>query len=93
MKIKIPENIEIAGRKYKIKKSHKISNKEGVYGKIYYDRCEILLDNDTELSQQSIEITFLHECIHGIFKTLNIDNEEKTVDSLAEMMYQVIKQI
>jgi len=91
--MKIPKEIQIAGRKYNIIYSRKISDKEHVKGKIYYDQCEILLNNDVVYNKQDIEITFLHECLHAIFNALDFEQNENRIIMLSELLYQVIKQI
>ena len=91
--MKIPKQIQIAGHVYDVKKSRKTADKEHVNGKIYYDQCEILLCDDCVLNKQEREVSFLHECLHAIFFTLNYPQDEDRIVCLSELLYQVIKQI
>jgi len=91
--MKIPNKIQIAGRTYKIIKNKKISDKEHVKGRIYYDQCEILLNNDKMYNFQDMEISLIHECLHAIFYALDFEQDEGRVIKLSELLYQVIKQL
>lgn len=58
-------------------------------GWIKYRDCMILIDQS--LSRQMARQTLLHEIIHGMITTIGRDIDEDTVDALAYMLLQVIR--
>ena len=95
--MKIPKEIQIAGRTYATVWDDKYCQEHECYGEINYCTCEIFLqkikDGIYKLPKERIESTFTHECLHGIFNILKLEIEENNLHRVSELMYQVIKQV
>ena len=59
---------------------------------IDYLKGKIFLDANN-LGKQQLELTFLHEIVHGLLHSRGLDEEsdEKLVDSLAYVLHQFIR--
>ena len=93
MEIKIPKEIQIIGRKLEIKFFSE-EEMNGDWGSTNFDKCIIKINKNLDHQQQ--EITLLHEIIHNIFHSVGEKElrwNEKVVDCLSEVMYQVIQQL
>lgn len=89
---KLPRNIEIFGKKFKIIKSKDL-HEIGIAGRIHYDNS--IIEISTELDDQEMLQTLLHECFHGIFRRCSIiqanvshDIEEVIVDSFSTWLVE-----
>lgn len=97
--MKIPKEIQIVGRKYKIKFDNADMEQEDSAGMIRYRIQEITLKDkygDQKRSPECIKISFLHELIHAMLYAINehqLRNEENFCNKLSEVLYQVVKQI
>jgi hypothetical protein len=97
--MKIPSEIQIAGRTYKIEYDENHDTDQGYNATLIVDRCKIVLQPDCKghkRDKQSLEISFLHEIIHAISRATGdrqLYENEKFTEQWAELLYQVIKQI
>ena len=93
--MKIPKQIQIAGRNVKISYDKNLCQKERYNGACYYDKSEIIIDPDNP--PDKIQCVFIHEIIHFVNAILRLDNtsfdKETYVRPLSELLYQVFKQI
>jgi hypothetical protein len=90
--MKIPKQIQIAGKIYKIKFDPLLNKTSGDYGCIEYNNHIIKIDPNFNL--QSQQEAFIHECLHAILNITNTSiNTEANVNPMAELLYQVVKQI
>jgi len=89
----IPELLKIGWRKYKIEQESEKKNNEGdiLLGEISYTNNTIYLNK--EFGREQLELTLLHEVIHGIFHKQGhsewCENED-LVDGMAEGLYELI---
>ena len=85
--MKIPSNVTIAGIPYAVDlvtpKAAALSTKFAA--SIDYEGQTITIG---EQAPASMEISFWHECIHGMMNALGLeDHDEKLVEGLAHQMY------
>lgn len=91
-KMKIPKNIKIAGRIFKVKFDENYNRHTGDYAEINYTTEIITIDN--KLSRQKKEECFLHECVHIILSMIaHHENKEEFVNPFGELLYQCIQQL
>lgn len=93
----IPDTIRIGSMNYKVEiTKEKIIVKNSLcYGQIDYEKHKISLSEDY-CDNQGLELTFLHEIIHGIIYERNLDmskkiNEELLVEEISRGLHQLIK--
>lgn len=79
--MKIPKSLKIGGHRYKIRLIDM-----GDMGKT--DRGKNVIYIDKTLPQDQQEATLIHEILHALNNELN----HTTLDSLAEQIYQVIRE-
>lgn len=97
--MKIPEEIQIAGRHIKIIIDPKLADNNDNLGESKFKTNEIILQPNTEhyrLASDNVNITFLHEIIHFILDILayqHLNKNESFINKISELFYQVIKQI
>ena len=93
--MQIPKRVRIGGIDYAIKHVPRLVSADGDLCNGIFDsnRCEIKLNREDELSTERVHQTLVHEIMHGIVYTmsLNLEDEEITVNVLAKGLYQVIK--
>lgn len=90
--MKIPKQIQIAGKIYEIVYDENIYTEEHRNGEITYNNQKIKLYKNA--TKQTQEETFCHELVHGIFNVFNIEiNREDVVIPFGELLYQVLKQL
>lgn len=91
--MKIPQKVNIGGIIYDVNlisgKTNNTLHERDYFGNIDYEKCIITIDSD--LNQQQIEVTLLHELMHGIANHFCINIEEEDTDRLARGIYQVLK--
>ena len=88
--MKIPEKVKIGGIVYDIKfQQLPCENDHNVDGQIIYDKQEIRIKPGKPENYEAV--LFLHEVIHGIFDYCCLKQDERQVDLLAKVLYQVIK--
>ena len=64
MKVKIPKQIKIGGRTYKLILNGHLIRDEAVRGSIHWHTQIISLDSNME--QEGMAVSFLHELVHAI---------------------------
>ena len=91
MKVKIPREIKIAGRNYKIKFDEHLIRDEGNRGVVYWHTQEVKLLHETH--PELMAVTFLHECIHIIDEHMNGRGNltEEQVCGIADGLFQLLK--
>lgn len=96
--MKFPKSLNVGGLSFEIKQSKEVSREGHSYGSTHLYTQHIFLD--PELSQQKKEQTFIHEILHAIWNQYGLARNEKftekdeelIVDSLANGLYQVLKE-
>lgn len=92
--INIPSKVRIGSIDYNVDFTQNMYTDEGLklLGQIDFDKSSIALD-DTVQGPQSLEITFLHELIHGMLYSVNSEHthNEILIDELSKALHQVIK--
>ena len=95
--MKIPNRIQIAGTKFKVRYNDALLVKENLSGRINHTESTITLARNTRYGYavNLIEQTFIHELVHGILTTMSsgLTENEQFVASFSNLMPQVIKQI
>ena len=94
--MKIPEQIEIMGRKIKVVFDPELTNRNDVTGEARYRYDEIAIQSNVDgkpRSEQDIAVTFLHEVLHHIAYRYGIKQVEKEeiIGLLSEALYQALK--
>ena len=87
--MKIPNKVIINSVPYKVNVKSNLRMGTDFAGEIWETDQEI---NTKEFSGKDImNISFLHECIHGMFYSLGYtEHDEKLIDGLAHQMYAFI---
>ena len=89
----IPNKIQIAGKTIDIVMED-MKDIDYCWGKTYFGTGKIGIAKN--MSDEQKQITFIHELVHMIFETMGeseLRDNEKIVHGLAELLYQVVKQI
>lgn len=96
MKVKIPKQFELAGQQIKVKVSPCIET-DGAVGLSKFNQNEIRVRTrlDGEDISEDVKVqTFWHEAAHFILYVMNehdLNSNEKFVDNLGHMLYQLDK--
>lgn len=89
----IPRTIRIGSVNYSVELSDTpvLFENEKCRGIIDYDQSKIVLDAKS-LERQQLELTLLHEVVHGMLhdRGLEQENDEMLVDALAYALHQLI---
>jgi hypothetical protein len=93
--MKIPKTVRIGSVDYDVKDvDHEMCvDGKSVCGRITYNESLIEIRTDG-FSQQSREITLLHEMVHAISRERGLDwgdNDELYTEELAKSLHQIIK--
>jgi len=95
--MKIPKKLKVAGRVYSVELTPEVMALDGVqsYGQVRFSNSSMKLctkiDGNTR-NNASLCVSFLHEIIHAIDSAYGeSDLTEEQIDSLAEGLYQVLK--
>jgi hypothetical protein len=97
--MKIPKKIQIAGRTYDIEYDKSLNQSTLSWATIHPDKQKIIMQSNVdgnERSKESVEISFLHEVIHGVSKAMgrnDLYRDEAYTEQMSELLYQVINQI
>ena len=91
MKIKIPKEIKIAARNYKISMPVNLLRDEGNRGCVYWHKQ--IIEIAPNLSEEQIAVSFLHECVHVIDEHMAGRGgiSEEITSGLAEGLFQLLK--
>ena len=86
--MQIPKVVTIGGLKFKVKRVPITELEVAKEGEIHFrDQTITICDTGTEY----VNITFLHECIHGFMEALGMDiskHDEQLIDGLAHQLYE-----
>ena len=86
----IPESVKIGNLNYKVSFVNRVDNGDArVDGQITYDALTIKL-KPIEDNKEYVESVFIHEVVHGIFESMNLEQTEDIVDRLSKGFHQVI---
>lgn len=90
--MKIPTEITIGGMIVQVKQDNNLRDNMKALGKADYRKQIIWIDFEHQ-TEQSAEQTFIHEVFHFILHYLMLKerDDEKFVDNVAHLAYQVIK--
>ena len=90
----IPETVRIGSIDYKIEltKAPIVLDYKQCNGIIDYTQSKIILDSNT-LEQQQLELTLLHEIVHGMLHDRGLEEQsnESLVDAIAYALHQLIR--
>lgn len=90
----IPNTVRIGSVDYAVELSEKpiVLDYKQCNGLIDFSQSKIVLDSKT-LEQQQLEITFLHEVVHGMLHDRNMEEQdnEQLVEALAYALHQLIR--
>ena len=90
--MKIPKSFKLFAHKIEVKFEDDLYKNHDLWGEARYRRKEIAIDSN--IDQGYKEQTFLHELIHMIFDFMEereLSKNEKIVNNMAELLYQVIE--
>ena len=90
--MRIPKKIKIPGVTYKVRVQKEVENTfddQVLLGQINFTTNKIDLRED--LNREQLEITLLHELLHGIFNHCDLDQDEHTINLLANGLHMVLK--
>lgn len=91
--INVLDKVKIGWKDYKVIKSkpEMALNSDGgiCYGKIFYDKREIYINDDYDEEQQ--KVTLLHEVLHGVDEIYGLGLSEDQVEGLGHGLYALIK--
>ena len=89
----IPKQITLCGITITIEIDNSLYRERGIVGEAQYPPQKIALD-PTIVHQESLEQNYYHELVHWMFFIMNehdLRTNEKIVDQLAHLLYQVEK--
>jgi len=91
LKVKIPKEIKIGARIYKVGFKDNLLRDDANRGQVYWHKQEMELSPN--LHPQQLSVTFLHECIHIIDEHIGarIGLTEENTTALSEGLYQLLK--
>lgn len=86
--MEIPKSVKIGGITYEIRVANEWLDHESADGEMFYDNVNgnVIYIRET-LSEDAKMVTLIHEILHGCNSTIN----HEFLDSLAEQLYQVLK--
>lgn len=97
----IPDYFYIMAQKIKVKFEQNLISEEGRIGKTSNSRGLIKLQENneqTETTQDNVEIAFFHEYYHNVFQVIGIDQRyvddeelERDIDLMARMHHQLLE--
>ena len=86
--MELPKSLKVGGTTYEIRIANEWPGHDFADGEVFYDKINgniIYIREDLSLEAQ--EITLIHEILHACNSTIN----HEFLDSLAEQIYQVLK--
>lgn len=90
--MKIPNRIQILGKTFRILYLNQINENSSTWGTASQSDCQIKIKKN--LPRQNKEETFIHEVLHLIYDSAKVDHHnEKEVEIISNILYQVLKQI
>ena len=96
--MRIPSKFKMIGRSVDVLFSDELLAEQGNLGLCQYAKSTITLceKGGKRVPREMMEVVFLHEWLHMALETLGRDDlsvDEKLVDQLSELMYQLLPQI
>ena len=92
--MKIKKKTNIGHVPYTVDNTHDFGE-ENLIGECIPEKSKILISH--ELTKEKQQLTYIHECIHGILYEYGVDigdlDEEKLVTQLTPGVYELIKQL
>ncbi len=95
--MKIPKSFKQFAQEVTIKYKKNLSDKHGSWGKCYYDRNEIELQDNkydgVNLPKDKLEETFCHELVHFILYFAGegeLRNNEQFIDVFSGLLHQAL---
>ncbi|HOT31249.1 MAG TPA: hypothetical protein PLQ61_06765 [Bacteroidales bacterium] len=90
----IPEKVKIGCKDYEIEIVDKLLYLEGktACGVINRNSCKIELSTAEAMSEDSMNLTFFHEVLHGLEDFFDIDLTEEQIEKFAKGLYLFIKE-
>jgi len=98
MNIKIPKKLKVIGKYYSVVLENDLDYKHRNWGETRYGQSQIAIQGKgqgTQIPQQEIEHTFVHEMVHVILHEMGeqkLNSNEKFVDLFSNIFYQVMKE-
>ncbi len=92
--MKIPNSIRIAGVEYEVRYEPSVRDGGAVlFGRIDYERMQIILSEESNRNHQRYCLTLLHEVLHGIVEAngMQVEREEAVIEMFARGLYQVLQ--
>lgn len=87
------DKVKIGWKDYKVIKTSpemSLNSENGIcYGKIFYDKRNIYVNDDYDEEQQ--KVTLLHEVLHGVDEIYRLSLSEDQIVGLAHGLYALIK--
>lgn len=85
----IPDKVKVGGLIYDVRRSERLAKGDCYSAEIDYIKTVIEISNDN--CEQRAQRDFLHEVVHAIYDQMGYkDHNEKEIDELAAVLYQVI---
>lgn len=96
--MKIPKSFRLLGATFTVSFDDNLVEREGLLGRICYNKHEIVLQNPKargvkDISKTSVEQTLFHEIIHaalGAAGREGLNEDEAFVDLLGQLLHQVM---
>lgn len=86
----LPNEIDVAGIRYKVNQVEGLAAELGLGGQILYEKGIIKIDAD--MCQDKKEQVLVHEMLHSIFNEAGYDeHEEEMINRIGVVLYQVLK--
>ena len=85
--MRIPRKVRILGQIYTVQYKDEM---EGDMGECDYVNNRITLLKG--MSEEKLMQTFLHEIVHAIEKSMNLNLKEQQVDNISLGLYQILKE-
>lgn len=92
--MQIPNKVRIGGIDYRVKRKPNPTDGNNLcYGVFDSEHCCIELNSERDLHPDRLNVTFLHELLHGAIhgSAIESDDEEALVGAMARGLYQIIK--
>ena len=93
--MKLPEHLKVGGINYRVEVDQEAAEAAGVYGMISFEKCWIKLGASPPNAADRVRATLMHEALHAVIDYYNGGEnaviDERTVDNLANGIYQVLR--
>ena len=93
--MKLPEHLKVGGINYRVEVDQETTEAAGAYGLTSLAKCWIKLGASPPNAPGRVRATLVHEALHAIIDCYNGGEnaviDERTVDNLANGIYQVLR--